>query len=71
MDPLTSLDSNQSHAFPLSAETLGFGRNCLSTPALTTMDFRVLKYFPLGSVERLDGVAESFNLFNSANLSEG
>jgi hypothetical protein len=63
VNPLTGLDSNQSHAFPLSARPLGLGRNSLNTPALTTMDFRVLKYFPFGDVKRLDVVAESFNLW--------
>jgi hypothetical protein len=70
VNPLTGLDSNQSHAFPLSARPLGLGRNSLNTPALTTMDFRVLKYFPFGGVKRLDVVAEFFNLFNSANISQ-
>jgi hypothetical protein len=70
VDPLTGLDSNQSHAFPLSARPLGLGRNSLNTPALATMDFRVLKYFPFGSVKHLDLVAEFFNLFNSANVSQ-
>jgi outer membrane receptor for ferrienterochelin and colicin len=70
VNPLTGLDSNQSHAFPLSARPLGWGRNSLSTPALATMDFRVLKYFPFGGVKRLDVVAEFFNLFNSANVSQ-
>jgi outer membrane receptor for ferrienterochelin and colicin len=70
VNPLTGLDSNQSHAFPLSARPLGLGRNSLSTPALATMDFRVLKYFPFGGVKRLDVVAEFFNLFNSANVSQ-
>jgi len=70
VDPLTGLDSNQSHAFPLSARPLGLGRNSLNTPALATMDFRVLKYFPFGSVKHLDVVAEFFNLFNSTNVSQ-
>ena len=70
VNPLTGLDSNQSHAFPLSARPLGHGRNSLSTPALATMDFRLLKYFPFGGVKRLDVVAEVFNLFNSANVSQ-
>jgi hypothetical protein len=34
------------------------------------MDFRILKYFPFGGVKRLDVVAEFFNLFNSANVSQ-
>src|SRR5882724_4753383 len=70
MNPLTSLDSNQSHAFPLSARPLGLGRNSVRTLALATMDFRMLKYFPFGGVKRLDVVAEFFNLFNSANVSQ-
>ena len=69
-NPLTGLDSNRSHAFPLSARPLGLGRNSLNTPALATMDFRVLKYFPFGGAKRLDVVAEVFNLFNSANISQ-
>jgi outer membrane receptor for ferrienterochelin and colicin len=70
VNPLTGLDSNQSHAFPLSARPRNLGRNSLNTPALATMDFRVLKYFPFGGVKRLDVVAEFFNLFNSANVSQ-
>jgi hypothetical protein len=70
VNPLTGLDSNQSHAFPLSARPFGLGRNSLSTPALATMDFRVLKYFPFGGAKRLDVVAEFFNLFNSVNVSQ-
>ncbi len=70
VNPLTGLDSNQSHAFPLSARPLGLGRNSLNTPCLATMDFRVLKYFPFGGAKRLDVVAEFFNLFNSANVSQ-
>jgi hypothetical protein len=70
VNPLTGLDSNQSHAFPLSARPLGLGRDSLSTPALATIDFRVLKYFPFGDVKRFDLVAEFFNLFNSANVSQ-
>jgi hypothetical protein len=70
VNPSTGLDSNQSQAFPLSGRPLGLGRNSLNTPALATMDFRVLKYFPFGGAKRLDVVAEFFNLFNSANVSQ-
>jgi len=70
VNPLTGLDSNQSHAFPLSARPVDLGRNFLTTPALATMDFRVLKYFTFGGVKRLDVVAEFFNLSNSANVSQ-
>ena len=70
VNPLTGLDSNQSHAFPLSSRPLAFGRNSLNTPLLATMDFRILKYFPFGGVKRLDLVAEFFNLLNGANVSQ-
>ena len=70
VNPFTGLDSNQGHAFPLSARPLGLSRNSLNTSALATMDFRVLKYFPFRGVRRLDVVAEFFNLFNSANVSQ-
>jgi TonB dependent receptor/Carboxypeptidase regulatory-like domain/TonB-dependent Receptor Plug Domain len=70
VNALTGLDSNQSHAFPLSARPLALGRNSLNTPALATMDLRVLKYFPFGGVKRLDVVGEFFNVFNSANVSQ-
>jgi hypothetical protein len=70
LDPLTGLDSNQSHAFPLSARPLTLGRNSLLSPRLATMNFRVLKYFPFGDGRHFDLVAEFFNLFNSANGTE-
>lgn len=67
VDPLTGLDSNRSDAFPLSSRPLGVARNSLQTPAIVTLDLRVVKYFPFGGVRRLDLVAESFNLLNRAN----
>ena len=70
VNPLTGLDSNQSHAFPLSGRPLDFGRNSLQTPAIVTMDLRVLKYFPFGGLRRLDVVAEAFNLFNRPNVAQ-
>ena len=70
VNPLTGLDSNQSHAFPLSVRPLGLGRDSLSTSVLATMDLRVVKYFPFGGVRRLDVVAEAFNLVNSGNASQ-
>src|SRR5260370_15001336 len=51
---LTGVDSNHSHAFPLSARPLAFGRNSLNTPALATFDFRILNNFPFGAPKRLD-----------------
>ena len=68
VNPLTGLDSNQTHAFPLSARPLAFGRNSLQNPAMVNMDFRVLKYFPFGESRHLDVVAEFFNLFNHPNV---
>ena len=32
------------------------------------MDFRLLKYFPVGRTAHLDLVAEAFNLFNRTNV---
>jgi hypothetical protein len=69
-NPLTGLDSNQSHAFPLSARPLDFGRNTLKTPFHATLDFRALKYFPIASRGKLDLVVEFFNLFNHANATQ-
>jgi len=40
VNPLTGLDSNQSHAFPLSARPRALERNSLKTPAVFTMDLR-------------------------------
>jgi carboxypeptidase family protein/TonB-dependent receptor-like protein len=70
VNPLTGLDSNRSHAFPLSSRPVDFGRNSFQSPRIVTMDFRILKYFPFGGAKRLDVVAEFFNLFNSANVSQ-
>jgi len=69
VNPLTGIDSNGSHPFPLSARPQGFGRNSLKSPMLANIDFRVLKYFPFGKT-RLDLVAEAFNLFNRANVAQ-
>ena len=68
VNPLTGLDSNQTHAFPLSARPLNLGRNSLRNPGMVNMDFRVLKYFPFGESRHLDVVAEFFNLFNHPNV---
>jgi hypothetical protein len=70
VNALTGLDSNQSHAFPLSGRPLDLERNSLQTPAIVTMDLRVLKYIPFGGVRRLDLVAEAFNLFNRPNVAQ-
>ena len=70
VNPLTGLDSNGNHAFPLSSRPLTLGRNSLNSPLLASIDFRVLKYFPFGGVKRLDIVTEFFNLLNRANVSE-
>ena len=70
VNPLTGLDSDWSHALPLAARPLGFGRDALKTPGLVAVDFRLLKYFPLGEHAHLDLVAEFFNLLNHANISQ-
>lgn len=70
VNPITGIDSNASHPFPLSARPLGFGRNSLMTPALANIDFRVLKFIPIGKTARLDFVAEAFNLLNHANVAQ-
>jgi hypothetical protein len=70
VNPLTGLDSNRTGAFPLSSRPLGFARNSVETPGIVTLDLRVLKYFPLGKSRRLDLVAESFNIFNRANVAQ-
>lgn len=70
VNPLTGIDSNGSHAFPLSARPSGFGRNALRTPTLANIDLRVLKYFPVGKTARLDLVGEAFNLQNRANVAQ-
>jgi hypothetical protein len=70
VNPVTGLDSNRSHAFPLSSRPLGLGRDSLQNPFTVNMDFRVLKYFPFGKTRHLDVVAECFNLFNHANVLE-
>jgi len=70
VNPLTGLDSNRTHAFPLSSRPLGFGRNALQNPAVVMLNLRVLKYFPLGESKRLDFVVESFNLLNRANVAQ-
>jgi hypothetical protein len=70
VNPLTGVDSSGSHALPLSDRPFGFGRNSLRTPMVANIDFRVLKYIPFGKTARLDLVAEAFNLFNRANVSQ-
>ena len=70
VNPLTGLDSNNSQPWPLSARPAGFGRNTLLMPATAAVDFRVLKFFPVGEHAHLDVVAESFNLFNHTNVSQ-
>src|SRR5262249_22003168 len=70
VNPLTGLDSNLSHPFPLSSRPLGFGRNTLKTPGFATVDLRVLKYVPIGEHGKLDFVVEAFNLFNRTNVSQ-
>jgi hypothetical protein len=70
VNPLTGVDSNGSHPFPLSARPAGFGRDSLRTPVLANIDFRLLKYFPFGKTARLDLVGEAFNLLNHTNVAQ-
>ena len=70
VNPLTGLDSNRTHAFPLSSRPLSLGRNSLQNPAVVTLNLRVLKYFPFGESKRLDFVVEAFNLLNRANVAQ-
>ncbi len=69
IDALTGLDSNRTHAFPLSSRPFGFGRNTLRTPAVASVDLRILKAFYFSPQKHLDLVVESFNLFNRTNVS--
>ena len=70
VNPLTGLDSNRTHASPLSSRPLSLGRNSLQNPAVVTLNLRVLKYFPFGESKRLDFVVEAFNLLNRANVAQ-
>lgn len=70
VNPLTGLDSNLTHSFPLSSRPIGFGRNSMRAPATAALDLRILKYFPFGPSRHLDVVAESFNLLNRANVAQ-
>lgn len=72
VNPLTGVDTYNTHAWPLSARPIGFGRNSLQTPAQANIDFRFLKYFPLAlsKTAHLDLVAEAFNLLNHSNISQ-
>ncbi|MDQ2841615.1 MAG: hypothetical protein M3Y72_11375 [Acidobacteriota bacterium] len=70
VNPLIGTDANLSQAWPLSARPLDYGRNTLMTPAVASVDLRVLKFFPIGEHAHLDVVAESFNLLNRTNISQ-
>jgi hypothetical protein len=70
LNPLTGIDSNGNDAYPLSSRPVGLGRNSFRSPMLANVDFRVLKYFPVGDTAKLDVVAEAFNLFNRANVAQ-
>lgn len=68
VNPLTGLDSNRSHAFPLSSRPLGLARDSLRLPTFAMVDLRVVKFLLLGERRRLDFVAEFFNLMNHRNV---
>ena len=67
-NPLTGVDSYGTESYPLSARPIGFGRNTLRIPELTSLDLRLLKAIPMGEKRHLDLVAESFNLLNHTNV---
>ena len=68
VNPLTGADTYHTLAYPLSARPLGFGRNSALAPGVVNIDFRALKYFPVGKTAHLDVVAEAFNLLNRPNV---
>ena len=68
VNPLTGVDTYCLMVWPLSARPAGFGRNSFTTPGIVNVDFRLLKYFPMGKTAKLDLVAEAFNLLNHANV---
>ena len=68
VNPLTGIDTYGLMVWPLSARPTGFGRNSLATPGIVNVDFRLLKYFPMGKTAKLDLVAEAFNLLNRTNV---
>jgi hypothetical protein len=70
VNPLIGTDANGSQAWPLSARPVNYGRDTLITPPVAAVDFRVLKFFPIGEHAHLDVVAEAFNLLNRTNVSQ-
>lgn len=68
VNPLTGADEERSLAFPLASRPAGFARNSLHTGAFINLDFRALKYVPMGGVRKLDLVVEAFNTFNHPNV---
>jgi hypothetical protein len=68
LNPLTGIDTTGNESNPLSSRPAGFGRNSLTTPALFSLDLRLLKAIPMGPNRHLDLVAESFNLLNRTNV---
>jgi hypothetical protein len=48
----------------------GVGRNTYRYPHAWKADLRLAKHFDLGSMRRLELLAESFNLFNHQNVTE-
>ena len=69
IDPLIGLDSNLSHAFPLSARPSGFGRNSLQAQETANVDLGVIKTVHVGEHRHLDVIAQFFNLFNHVSAS--
>ena len=70
-NPLTGLDWNRAQAFPVSGRPVGLGRDSLKSPGEATLDIRVVKLLPFGSLSRrLDLVVEFFNLFKHYNATQ-
>ena len=70
VNPLTGVDTYRTFAFPLSARPPGIGRNAYRTPSLANLDFRLLRFIPMGKTSKLDLVADAFNLWNHANVTQ-
>jgi hypothetical protein len=69
-NPITGADELHTQAWPLTARPPGLARNSLRTPASTTVDLRLLKFFNVKPHGKLDLVVEVFNLMNRVNITE-
>jgi len=53
---------------PIAGTTGNVGRNRFTGPALTNMDFAVMKNFPFGEAHRFQFRMDFFNVFNKVNF---